>query len=177
MKANIVSKRYGIALYEVAKEASHTESILKEYEAFVDICKNNENFLNFLLNPLIQKEDKINVFTKLRGKLFSDTLYSFFALLAKKNRLPVILEAYDVLRALYMDEKGEVEADVLVAMEVSEDVKNEIKDVLNRITNKDVTLNVNVDSSIIGGLVVKVKSDLYDASVKGQLNRIKESLI
>ena len=177
MKANVVSKRYGIALYDVAKEAGQTEALLTEYKDFVGICNDNEDFLNFILNPLIKKEEKIEVFTKLKGKIFSDTLYSFFILLSKKNRLPIILEVYDVLKELYMEEKGEVEAEVLVATKINDKIKEDIKNVLNRITKKNVTLNVNVDPSIIGGLVVKVKSDLYDASIKGQLDRIRENLI
>jgi F-type H+-transporting ATPase subunit delta len=177
LKASIVAKRYGTALYDVAKEAKNTEKLLEEYEAFVNICNNDNVFLNFIMNPLIKKDDKIDVFKSLKGKVFSDILYSFFNLLTKKSRLSIILEVYDVLKALYMDEKGEVEANVSVAIDVSDDVKKEIKSILNKITKKDVILNINVDPSIIGGLVVKVKSDLYDASVKGQLSKIKESLI
>ena len=177
MRANVVSKRYGIALYGVAKEAGQTETLLTEYKDFVGICNDNDGFLSFILNPLIKKEEKIKVFTKLKGKVFSDTLYSFFVLLSKKNRLPIIIEVYDVLKELYMEEKGEVEAEVLVATKINEQVKKDIEKVLNRITKKNVTLDVNVDPSIIGGLVVKVKSDLYDASIKGQLDRIRENLI
>lgn len=177
MKANVVSKRYAIALYDVAKESSQTEALLEEYGSFVDSCKSSSEFLEFIMNPLINRDDKVKVFDDLKGKSLSDTLYSFLVLLAKKNRLPILLEVYDVLRALNMDEKGEVEAEVSVAVEVSDADKAEIQKVLSKITGKKVSLDVKVDPSILGGLVAKVNSDLFDASVKGQLNKFKENII
>lgn len=177
MKANVVSKRYAIALYDVAKESSQIESLIEEYGSFVNSCKDSGEFLEFIMNPLISRDDKIKVFDELKGKSVSDTLYSFLVLLAKKNRLPILLEVYDVLRALYMEEKGEVEAEVSVAAEISDADAEEIKAVLSKVTGKKVSLDVKVDPSILGGLVARVNSDLFDASVKGQLNKFKENII
>lgn len=177
MKANVVSKRYAVALYAVAKESSETKALIEEYGAFVDSCKKSSEFLEFVVNPLISREDKISVFDQIKKKSMSDTLYSFMILLAKKNRLPILLEVYDVLRALYMEEKGEVEAEVFVAMEISDADKKDIQDVLAKVTGKKVSLNLKVDPSILGGLVAKVNSDLFDASIKGQLNKFKENII
>ena len=177
MKANIVSKRYAIALYDVAKESGNLESLIEEYGSFVDSCKKSKEFLEFIMNPLISREDKIEVFNKLKGNFISESLYAFLVLLAKKNRLPIILDVYEVLKANYMEEKGEVEAEVLVATEISKSELDNLQKVLSKVTNKKVSIELKVDSSILGGLIAKVGSNLFDASIKGQLDKFRENII
>jgi F-type H+-transporting ATPase subunit delta len=177
LKANVVSKRYAIALYDVAKESGNLENLIKEYASFVDSCKKNNDFYEFIMNPLISKEDKISVFTKLKGRSITEGLYVFLVLLARKNRLPILIDVYEVLKSLYMEEKGEVEAEVSVAIELSKSELNELQKVLSKVTGKKVSINVKLDPSIYGGLIAKVGSDLFDASIKGQLDRFRENII
>ena len=81
------------------------------------------------------------------------------------------------LKTLAMEEKGEAVAEVTSAAELSADAVKNLEDALSTITGKKITAVVTVDKSILGGVVAKVGSTLYDASIQGQINKIRDRLI
>ncbi|MGA1861714.1 ATP synthase F1 subunit delta [Deferribacter thermophilus] len=173
-----VSKRYAIALFEYAKEKNIVDNVLSELKDLVDLYKTSDEFKTFIKNPLIKKSEKEKVIKSMadEGKLSKD-LMNFLLILVEKGRLVLIEEIYNYFRLLQMEENGEVDAYVKLADEYDDKIKSEIKNSLEKITNKKVNLNIEIDKSILGGFIAQVKSNLYDVSISGQLRKLKETLL
>ncbi|MGA1847372.1 ATP synthase F1 subunit delta [Deferribacter abyssi] len=178
MIVTIVAKRYANALYGYAKEKNNVEQILSELKMLVDLYNNSVDFKELIRNPLIRKTEKEKVFGELKNRNnISETLYNFLLMLTEKNRLGLIVEIYVYYRILLMEEKGEVDAYVKIADEYDDELRKEISNVLSGVTGKKVNLNVEIDKTVLGGFVAQIKSNLYDASIKGQLKKLKETLL
>lgn len=101
---------------------------------------------------------------------------NFLKVLTANRRLFVVVDVIRAYRALVARFKGEVTADVTVAEALSDKNLDALKVALKSVTGKDVALNVNVDPSIIGGLVVKLGSRMVDSSLRTKLNSIKHAM-
>lgn len=178
MKENIVAGRYAQALFGEAKAGGQTQDAINQLVALSELYEASEDFKILVKNPLISKADKQAVVDSLKAKgVLDEFMYRFVTLLVQKNRLSALNLIAEQVIAMDMRDKGEAEAVVTVAAGMDEASKKTLNDVLNTITGKKITIKEQVDPSIIGGVVAQVESSLYDASVKGQLNKIKEQLI
>ena len=101
---------------------------------------------------------------------------NFLKVLTANRRLFAVAEVIRAFRALVARFKGEVGAEVTVAEPLSDKNLDALKDALQAVSGKDVTLNVKVDPSIIGGLVVKLGSRMVDSSLRTKLNSIKHAM-
>src|SRR6185312_5547211 len=101
---------------------------------------------------------------------------NFLKVLTANRRLFAIADVIRSFRALVARFKGEASADVTVAEPLSEKNLETLKAALKSVTGKDVTLNVQVDPSIIGGLVLKLGSRMVDSSLRTKLNSIKHAM-
>lgn len=178
MRVDIVSKRYAQAFYETLKESGKFDSVFSQLKEIVILLQESQDFLNFIKSPLLKRDEKIQFFEKLKndGKIASD-LYNFIVLLVNKGRVSLLPEIYEYMNFLDMEDRGEVVAEVTTAFKVNDAIKDEIKSSLEKVSGKKVSLDLKVDKSIIAGLVAKIKSVQYDASVKGQLDRLRDRLI
>src|SRR4051812_49093368 len=101
---------------------------------------------------------------------------NFLRVLTKNRRLFAVADVIRAYRALVAKFKGEATADVTVAEALSDKNLDALKVALKSVTGKDVALNVKVDPSIIGGLVVKLGSRMIDSSLRTKLNSIKHAM-
>ena len=178
MKQHIVAGRYAQALFEEAKAEGKTQDVISQLSALGALYEASDDFKVLVKNPLIKKQDKQSVIDSLKAKgVLDEFLHKFVTLLVDKNRLSILKDVADQVVAMNMRDKGEAEALVTVAAPMDEASKNTLNEVLSKITGKKITIKEKVDASILGGVVAQVESSLYDASVKGQLNKIKEQLI
>lgn len=178
MKANMVSKRYASAFYDFLKGSVSLENVLRELGQLVELIDSDKNVNLFVKSPLIKTEEKLSFVETLKARDFvSAELSNFMKLLIQKNRLFLLPEVYEYMKYLEMEDKGEVCAEVTVAAEVDEDVEESIKKSLESVSGKKIVLDIKKDASIIGGFVAKIKSNQLDASVRGQLTKLRESLL
>jgi len=178
VKGQVVTSRYAEALYEEATEQGKLDEVMEGLSSIAALVADSDDLKEIIRNPLISKTDKEAVITALKEKnLFGDFLYDFLRLLARKGRLAILEDLYAYLNGILMDEKGEAEAVVTVAAALDADSKAGIEAALTKATGKKITVTEKLDKEILGGFVAKVGSNLYDASIKGQLDKIKSKLI
>jgi F-type H+-transporting ATPase subunit delta len=176
LKGQIVAGRYAEALFEEAKAQNKLEDVLKGLESVLQLLEDSEDFRVLVKNPLISKDDKQAVLDGMKDS-FDKFLFNFLSLLNSKGRLSIVDDIYEELNAFLLAEKGEAIVDITVATELDAGAREEIVKALSEITGKKVTVTETVDSSILGGFVAKIGSDLYDASIKGQMDKIRNKLI
>lgn len=178
MKENIIAGRYAEALFQEAKSENKLDAVMAQLETVSALYESSSDFKTLVKSPLVKKEEKQAVIDVLKSKgVVEDFLYKFLTLLATKNRLSLLELIAKEVSAMDRKAKGEAEAFVTVAAPLDEASKLALKQTLDKITGKKITIREKVDPTILGGVIAQVESSLYDASVRGQLNKIKEQLV
>ena len=128
------------------------------------------------LFELARDEKSIDAVKADLEKFEAGTSAKFLKVLTANRRLFAVTDVIRAFRALVAKFKGEATADVTVAEALNEKNLDALKTALKSVTGKDVALNVKVDPSIIGGLVVKLGSRMVDSSLRTKLNSIKHAM-
>ena len=128
-------------------------------------------------NPTISQDQKRNVLEELIARTKVDQITAnFLRLLVKNQRLEALKEINKRFSEVLDLRSGVVAAHVTTARPVSDITKETLKEKLARFTNKQVRLNFTVDESLIGGIVTRIGSTVYDGSIKTQLERMEHLL-
>ena len=169
---------YANALLELAEERNASpEALAKDLDGLRELVASNETFRLYLSDPSISTEARWTVLRKVLQGQVSPLLLQFMGVLNEKNRLGLLTQIADAFDAILDEKLGKVEVDLIVAHKLSPD---ELRDATQRITQalkRDAVVHPYVDESIIGGMILRVGDKLIDASVKNQLNTIKEKLL
>lgn len=177
MKYAVISGRYAQALYMEAKASGKLNEVAEELLSLLSAMKESKELDLFFNSPAISKEEKINVINAMAAKSsISKFMQAFLTVLAKNSRLYIFSDVVESVKQLIMEDNGEIEVNVDYATAVDDGIRAELVAQLTRVTGKKVILNENVDSSLLGGMKVMVGSVLYDASVKGRLDTLKQKI-
>jgi F-type H+-transporting ATPase subunit delta len=170
--------RYARALLDVAvKEHADLELIEKELAQFADLFKQNPLLEKVLLNPAVPVPRKrAAVADILEQAQFTPIVSKLLAMLADRDRLVLVPHLLTAYSDRLLDHRGIVRAEVTTAMALDAGRAAAIQKGLAALTGRTVRLSTTVDPSIIGGLVARIGSTVYDASVARQLERMKETL-
>lgn len=178
MKRNISeAKRYAIVLLRNVGIEKAPQAIA-EANVINDLMAKSKEFKNLLINPQFTSEEREKVIKQIadRLKLSENTI----KLITHLSELRVILSLPDVIRIatyLYLEKKQKAKAIVMTPIEVSKDYENTLKSSLKKVTDRDVDIEYVMDPSLLGGILIKIGSTMYDTSIKGQLRLLKNELI
>lgn len=177
MKSVSVSRRYATALMLIGKEDGNTDQYRKELDDIVQFFDANPELEQTISNPLYDKNDRKNVLMAVleKGGL-SKVMKSFLVLLFAKARISFIREVCEFYHSLADELKGVVHATLVSATELSSDAVEKIRAGLATRIGKDIVLDVEQDSSLLGGVVTKIGDLVLDGSVKTQLFNMRETL-
>jgi F-type H+-transporting ATPase subunit delta len=173
---NIVASRYAEALFQVGEETDSTDKLYGELKAVVDIVKENKDFSNILRSPLVSKEEKKDLITKVfEGKL-SQNMINFLKILADKDRLALLADIEKDFKVLLNEKNNILEGIVITAVPMKEEEVKELQTKLSAKYNKTVVLENEVDKSVLGGVLVRIGNEEIDGTVKNRLDKMKEQL-
>ncbi len=129
-------------------------------------------------NPSIPVEQKIGILDKMNAKLgMFRELRNFIAILTKNDRIAHVHDVADAYRAELQERQGIRQAEIVTARELNEQEKNTLLAGVGQLAGAKIQPSFKLDKSILGGTVVRIGSTVYDGSVKGRLERLKEALI
>jgi F-type H+-transporting ATPase subunit delta len=166
--------RYATALFELAREQNAIDTVKVNLDRFDALVAEIADLARLLRSPVLSADEQGRALSGVLDKVGIDGLAAnFLKLVATNRRLFAALDMVKAYRALVAKHKGEVTAEVTVAEKPSEAHLAAIKDALTAVTKKDVQVDVKVDPTIIGGLVVKLGSRMVDSSLRTKLNAIK----
>lgn len=172
-----VAQRYAGSLFELALEAGSVAAVEKDLDGFEALLSGSEDLKRLISSPVFSSEDQLHAIGALADKAGITGLVGNFLRVVAQNRrlfaLPGIIAAF---RKIAAEHRGEVSADVISAHELSAAQQNELKATLKSVAGKDVTINVTVDPSILGGLIVKMGSRQIDTSLRTKLSSLKLAL-
>jgi F-type H+-transporting ATPase subunit delta len=151
---------------------------LAELSLINDLMVKNKEFKNFLVNPRFTPEEREAVIKQLADKLkLSEGIAKFILLLAEQRVIVALSELIRYATNLYYEKKKKAKATVISPIEITKDKEEKIKASLKKITDKELDIEYVVDPSLLGGILIKIGSTMYDTSIKGQLRLLKDELI
>ena len=172
-----VSGRYATALFELARDEKSIDAVRADLDRFDAMLDDSADLKRLVRSPVFSADAQSKALSAVLDKAgIAGISANFLKVLTANRRLFAVTEVIRAFRALVAKFKGEASADVTVAETLSEKNLDALQSALKTVTGKDVTLNVKVDPSIIGGLVVKLGSRMVDSSLRTKLNSIKHAM-
>lgn len=169
-----IARPYAQALFDIADGDKSLERVEQGLISIAALNEGSADFARFLRSPVISSEAKAGAVDLILSKAKADpTVSNFVRVVASNGRLfalPTIIAAF---RELAAKARGEVSADVTSAVPLSKAQLTSLAATLKAKIGKTVTLNEHVDPSLIGGLQVKVGSQMIDSSLKTKLTAMK----
>ena len=177
MSITTVANRYAKALADVIMERGQTLTVADEIAAFAQLIEQNPELHDVFASPVIALDRKKAVLNELLGRMqFKQTTNNFLQLLLNNQRLHQI----DVIRTCLMKEldnrAGVVSAEITTARPLATKEQENLLHQLQTATGKKVRVNFKIDPEIIGGVVTRIESLIYDGSIKNQLALMKQQL-
>lgn len=168
-----VAQPYAQAMLSIAQAKNLTEEFGEDSRTLLSLLAGNSQLQAFIGNPFIQGETKKGVIKQIVGDGANPYLRNFLLLLVDKRRivfLEAILKQYlALLRQLNQTVLAEVTSAVPLSAEQQQAVVEKVLSITNA---RQVELETKIDSELIGGVIIKVGSQVIDASIRGQLRRL-----
>ena len=178
MTNKTAATRYARALFDVAvKETADLDHIERELMSVVELFNEFPALASALLNPVVPVPRKRAAMAELTtlAKL-TPMVTKLLALLADRDRLVLVPEVLAAYRERLLDYRNVIRAEVTTTVPLPADRATAIEATLGRATGRTVTLATSVDPSLVGGVVTRIGSTVYDGSVARQLQKIRERL-
>jgi F-type H+-transporting ATPase subunit delta len=172
-----VSGRYATALFELARDEKSIDAVKADLDQFAAMLAESDDLKRLVRSPVFSADAQLKALSAVLDRAgISGIPANFLKVLITNRRLFAVADVIRAFNALVAKFKGEATADVTAAEALSDKNLDALKDALKSVTGKDVTLNVKVDPSIIGGLVLKLGSRMVDSSLRTKLNSIKHAM-
>lgn len=176
-EAALLARRYASALYDLAHEKKVVDAVADDLHALLDAIEANPGFRIMATHPRLPTSE---IFKAIRSFVSSikmnDLTASFLMLVARNRRLAQLTLIIEAFLADLAHRRGEYTAVVTVARPMTKEQETKLAVQLGKIINGTVSLIVEEDASLIGGVVVRMDSRLIDASIKGKLALIERQL-
>ena len=167
-----IAQPYAEALMSVAKSKNSTDEIGEEVRSLRSLVSESEQLHDFLDNPFIQSESKKAVINQILGD-GNSYLRNFLLLLVDRRRISMLEPICQEYLALLRQLNQAVLAEVISAVPLSEEQQQAVQAKVIAMTKaRSVELDTKVDRDLIGGVIIKVGSEVVDASLRGQLRRL-----
>ncbi len=177
MSSQTVARRYASALADVVLQRGEAREVQQELVAWADMMQANANLREVFANPTIALDQKRGVLKRLiEIAKPRPTTVNFLKVLLHNQRLPELDQINKRFASVLDDRAGMVAAQVTTARPVKPETQQTLQTKLRNLTGKSVRIEFDTDPEMIGGLVTRIGSTIYDGSVRNQLQQIKEKM-
>lgn len=175
--SRLVAERYVEALFELGQESKASDALKADMLMLKSIVHNSAEFQKLLVSPVVSRIEAEKAVAKvLTAAGACDLTRKFFALLARNRRLALAPIAIDSYLKRLAESRGELTVHVTAAQELDSEEAQAITGAIAKSTGKKITLEISKNPDLIGGMQVRVGSQMLDNSVAGKLSRLKQSL-
>ena len=170
-----IKVEYGGALSDLAFEEKREDAVLESVRAVKKVIADNPDYIKFLAAPNISREEKLNAVEEAFGGI-DEYVKSFLKIMTERGYAFFIVECLEEYERLYFSNKNISVAKVLCASELSEAQKAALKTNLEKKTGKKIEFEFVLSPEIIGGIRILIDGELFDGSIKGRLDDLREKL-
>ena len=169
--------RYATALFELAREAKAIDTVENSLASLRAALDESDDFRRLTTSPLVSRGDATKAVEATAKSLKLDvTTAKFLGVLAENRRLNQLGPVIRAFRQLAAAHRGETNAEITSAYPLSRDQVAALKQQLRARIGRDVAVDCSVDPSLLGGLVVRIGSQMIDSSIKTRLNSLAHAM-
>ncbi len=169
-----VAGRYASALFDLAHEQNQLDEVDRDLGKFQDMLEQSEDLSRLVKSPAFAAEEQERALGAVMDwAAVGATTGNFLKVVTRNRRLFAAEDMIKTFRGLLARHRGEVAAEVSSAIPLNEQQLAALKDKLKASFGKDVRLDTHVDPSLLGGLVIKIGSRMFDSSLKTKLMNLK----
>ena len=169
--------RYATALFELARDERQLEAVGASLATLRASLRDSEDLRQLTSSPLLGREEATRGILAAAGAMGLDAITTNFLGVVGRNRrlgqLPEIIRAFNLLAAAH---RGETTAEVISAHPLDDDQVQALRSNLTQRLGRDVSVDLSVDPAILGGLVVKIGSQMIDGSIRTKLNTLATAM-
>ena len=177
MKDTVLARRYAKALFELAVEKKILDTIQNEVVFFSQSLDDNLQFRLFLFAQNISKKQKREKIERLIKDQVSNVFFNFVLVLLKKNREFIFPEIVKEFQYFVDKHHRKINALAITTQPLDEKSSSKLKSLLDKTFDADVQIKNDIDTTILGGIVVNVEGHVFDGSLQSQLARLKDDLV
>ena len=169
--------RYATALFGLAQDQKQVESVSQGLENLEAAMRESNDFKTLVTSPLVGRKEAGKAVRALTSELGLDpTTANFLAVLADNGRLGELGNIIRLFRKLAAEGRGETTAEVTSARPLADDQIAALKSNLKKRVGQEVTIESKVDPELLGGIVVRLGSQMIDASIRTKLNSLAHAM-
>jgi F-type H+-transporting ATPase subunit delta len=172
-----VARRYARALMMTTEQRKTVESVAKDLALIGTTLHGSRDLRLMMASPVVSPPKKTAVFNELFGKRVSADTLEFVRFLISKGREGLLPEVIEQYKAILDDSLGVVAVTVKSATELTTQQEKELQLQMERYTKKKVRVVISIDKAIKGGLVVKIGDTVLDASIRHQLEILRQRFV
>lgn len=172
-----LAKRYAAALFELADERHDLDAVAGDLRELRTMLAQSGDLLRLVRSPVLTRAEQGKAMAAIAADAkLSRLTTDFIGVVAANRRLFAVPAMIDAFLAKLAERRGEVTAEVTAAQPLSEAQRTTLGDQLHRAVGSRVAVEVKVDPSLLGGMVLKIGSRMVDGSLRGQLQRLQLSM-
>jgi F-type H+-transporting ATPase subunit delta len=170
-----IASVYGRSLFEVGKENDKLDEIKEQLDQFADELETNRELQVFFFSPYFSSEEKKDGIKKvIEGG--DEYFVRFLELLAERHRIPAIYRIRREYDRLWAEENKQLPVTITSAVELDKDTVDDLGKQIEDQTGQKIDLTANVDPDLIGGLRMQVGNMVYDATIRGRLDKMRREV-
>ncbi|GAB5390449.1 MAG: F0F1 ATP synthase subunit delta [Alphaproteobacteria bacterium] len=175
--ASGLAGRYAVALLELAEDKKAVDKVEKDLAALKEMIDGSMELYDTLRSPMLSSDEGAGVVAKLAKKAkFNALTANFLGVVARNGRLFALPGIISAFTAELAHRRGEMVAEVKAATKLSKKQEKDLADAIKKAVGSKVQIDLTVDPSLLGGLVVKVGSRLIDSSLATRMTKLKHSM-
>lgn len=175
-EASTVARPYAKAAFEHALEQQALDDWAAMLETAARVVEDDDMQRRVLGNPQLSSSQKAEVVVDVCGDAVSDAVRNFLRLVGQKGRLaalPAIVEQFSMLKA---QQEKRMDVNIVSAFPLDDAQQDKLASALAKRLNREISITTQVDSTLLGGVILRAGDTVIDGSVRGRLNRLHEAL-
>jgi F-type H+-transporting ATPase subunit delta len=171
-----IAEVYASALFELAKEAGAAEAVNDDLTALAQVAASQKEFLTLNVSPYFDRQYKLELLQKLFAGKITELTMNFLLISSKHNRIAYLTRIAQDYEKLYNSDIGVQDVSVTVAKVMTEDEIRSLGEQIAQAVKHRVKLEVKIDASIIGGIIIRRGDVVIDNTVKRELQELAKSI-
>lgn len=169
-----MNNEYGTALFMLAKETGAENEYALALECVEEVFDCNPQYTDFLSSPNISMEERLSALEAAFKDSVPENILHFIQLLCEKGRISSLKPSIEEYKKLFNAQNKVSNAIITTAVELTDIEKERLQHSLEIKTGNSVVLNCQIDSSIMGGILIEIEGKTIDASLRNQLLQVKD---
>lgn len=169
--------RYASALFDLARDERQIDSVSRSLDSLGQALADSGEFAQLVASPLVDRAEASRTFAAVADEVKLDPITAnFLQVLARNGRKGQLAQVIRLFRRLAAEHRGETTAEIVSAHPLSDGQMAALEGKLKARAGRDVTIDARTDPDILGGLIVRMGSEMIDASLKTKLNRLAQAM-